>query len=246
MTERKIVKIVDVDGAPISGTNKQGKPYQILKFRIEDEEHNEVLGVTAFNSAFFPLLKPEAALDCDIETKQSGNFINRTLTQVYVDGKPMVEKKAFAGGGYRGKSPEELIIERRSIERQTSLKLAVEYWGDKERDLFQVFTVADAFYKWVSMGGNIPDKPATPVIATPQPLKQVTGGIPLKPTVPPVSDEKIPQNIGDLYTAYLSHFTPGERRKINAKTDIVNINPAIDLTDIPKAWKEIKARKNWK
>ncbi len=74
-------------------------------------------------------------------------------------------KKSF--GWYRGKSPEEVAIERRSIERQTSLKLSVEYWiaqtvSAETKDLSKfgqlhpgvIIETAEKFYRWIS-GGEI-------------------------------------------------------------------------------------------
>ncbi len=245
--ERKVIKIVDVDGTPISGKNKQGKPYQILKFRIEDEEHNDVLEVTAFNSAFFPLLKPEATLDCDIETKPSGNFTNRIITQIYIDGKPMAEKKAFVGGGYR-QSPEA----RLSIETQVAVKAVVDLAvAGKLPDEWQHVLNLALLWCNIRLADGTPHSttdvmPKFAPVATPQPDKPVTSSPAPKPVETPTSDEVIPQNIGELYTAVRNHVPKEQRKALNAKDYIASFKPEIDLTDIPKAWHEIKARANWK
>ena len=253
MLERKVLKIVDVDGSAKKGISaRTNKPYQVLKFRaIVEGWDADAVEISTLNPDFFPSLKADVKLDCDIETKtteKDGNtWTNHNLTQIYIDGKPMTEKKAWAGGGYRGKSPEELIVERRSIERQTSLKLAVECWGlntgeGKERDLFQVLIIADVFYKWISMG----DMPKQPVVATPQPLEQVMGSLSSKTVTTPVSDEVVPQNLGELYTAVLKRFTPAQKRATSAKEYIAKLGiTAEELKDISKAWKEIKVRAYW-
>lgn len=244
MAEREVVKIVDVDGVP--------KPYgdgkrSLLKFRIEDEEHNDVIEVTAFNNLFFPLLKPGAKLDCDIETKpsKSGDFINHNLTQIYIDGKPMTEKKAFAGGGYR-ESPEA----RLSIETQVSVKAVI--------DLAVAGKLPDE-WKYLLNGAMLwchnrltPALEKVPSISKPAPVATPGASSAVKDSPAPqtakepVSDEAIPQNLGELYTAVRKHFPEEQRKALNAKDYIASFKPEIDLKDIPKAWKEIKVRSGWR
>ncbi len=133
-------------------------------------------------------------------------------------------------------------VTRKSIERQKSLEMAVELAKSSAEKVTveKIIATAQVFEAYLENGSLKPKDVPVPIKEDKQAptLAVVSDG--------PISNEVIPQTIGELYTAYLNYFSPEERRKINAKTDIANFKPTIDLQDVSKAWKEIKARKNWK
>ena len=72
-----------------------------------------------FSEALFPYIKAGTEIDADTEVKETQGkdgttYINRVVTQIYVDGKPIKGR----GGFLRGKSPEEIV----SIETQVAVK----------------------------------------------------------------------------------------------------------------------------
>lgn len=96
-----------------------------LSFKARNEEGKELAYFT-FTHSLFEFIQKDAEIDADIETSSrevDGNtYTDRKVTQVYKDGAPVASKQQQGGGGWRGKSPEDLRLERRSIEGQTALK----------------------------------------------------------------------------------------------------------------------------
>lgn len=88
---------------------------------------------TVFSQGLFTHIKEGEELDFDVElritTKDDKKYENWVVTQIYKDGKPVMEKTAPRrdGGGYRGKLPEETA----SIERQVAIKEVGECWRAK-------------------------------------------------------------------------------------------------------------------
>lgn len=86
---------------------------------------------------FFKLIK-DTEIDSDIIVKDTGKFnqqgekiINRRVENIYVDGKPLVQAPQQSRGGWQGKSPEQLAIERASIESQTAYNGIIKLMGEK-------------------------------------------------------------------------------------------------------------------
>ncbi len=103
-----------------------------------------------------------------------------------------------------GRSPEELAIERRSIERQTSLKLAIEYFQssfgiNNEATDTLVLDVADRFYQWIS--GTYKKAPETTGQVSGQP-KQNTS----PPSVKVESSDEVFQKLESAGTPTLPEF----------------------------------------
>ncbi len=83
------------------------------------------LRYSVWEPKLFTAITKDALLDAEVVIKQSektdpdGNpYINRHIVNVYVDGKPVIQAPQ-GRGGYPGKSPEQLALERASIESQT-------------------------------------------------------------------------------------------------------------------------------
>ncbi len=96
-------------------------------------------------------------------TEQEGRYTNLLEGFEIIPGTspapiPAPNTPASLSIGRYGMSPEELIAERRSIERQTSLKLAVEFWaGNEGIGVVSILENAETFYHWISTG-EMPSK----------------------------------------------------------------------------------------
>ncbi len=97
---------------------------QEFSAKVEGEEATGKHGV--WSRALDEYIKVDSTIDCDVVTKKSdktdseGNpYWNRKVTQIYIDGKPVAEKKQF-GGGYQ--RPDNTA----SIESQTAAKIVAE------------------------------------------------------------------------------------------------------------------------
>ena len=89
------------------------KGFKKLDFLVGDQRWG------TFSEALFPYIKAGTEIDADTEVKETQGkdgttYINRLVTQIYVDGKPVKGR----GGFLRGKSPEEIV----SIETQVAVK----------------------------------------------------------------------------------------------------------------------------
>ena len=89
---------------------------------------NKTLNYSAWDKTIWPYIKKTAVIDCEIESKVSDkkdpggeNYVSRNVVQLFIDGKPLIVKKASAGRSW-GKSPEDLKLERASIEAQVAVK----------------------------------------------------------------------------------------------------------------------------
>ncbi len=100
---------------------------EVLEFtaHIEGEEGNAKHGV--WSRPLDQYIEESAVIDCDVVTKKSekvdpdGNpYWNRKVTQIYIDGKPVSEKKEWKGG-YRERPDNSA-----SIESQVAAKIVAE------------------------------------------------------------------------------------------------------------------------
>jgi hypothetical protein len=134
----------------------------LVKFKAKNGDGKE-LTFTVFSKSLFEYIKPGAELDCEIDTssrEHEGNtYTDRTITQIFIGGEPVAQKKSY-GGGYN----------RASIERQVCLKCACEVHGSTgvgDSAVDEILKAADRFYRWLS--GNSPakagDRPAKSVPA---------------------------------------------------------------------------------
>ncbi len=197
-----IVSVLDIQKIP----NKD-KSGTWDKLEISADDGNGNLRYFASNPSLFQYIQSGAVIDCDIETKVTGDFTNRKVTQIYQEGKPVAgEKKPFQGRSFE--SPE---LKRRSYALAYAKDMAVGLRIDKE----DIITWATKFDKFLS--GELPPattekippnnarKPATPlptpdkVSGTDKPEGQPgTGKVDLK-------DMKF-KNMGEFFTACYNQF----------------------------------------
>lgn len=143
------------------------KGAQKVDFNCKDGD--KTLTYFTFSKRLFPLIKVGGTIDADVEVEEKGNFINRKITEIYIDGKPQSpDKSSFTS---RQESPEQRI----SIERQVSAKIAFATYGDAPEN--EVLIVAEQIYQWIHAG----ILPAKPKPATPPPAKAI------KPEPPPAA-----------------------------------------------------------
>ncbi len=92
-----------------------------------------------------------STIEAEVEVKGKYNNIKDDSIKVLIVGgqKPTPETMRHDGYQYRGKSPEELAIERISIERQKSAQIAVDYAGFSEQSMHDVLTNAEKIYNWI-------------------------------------------------------------------------------------------------
>lgn len=94
-------------------------------------------------------------IDAEIELGKTPSDTPR-LVNIWVDGKLVYEEKKKAPFTRQGRSDESYAIERRSIERQTSAKLAFELYSKEEGidalNFEYVLKKAEQIYQWISGG----------------------------------------------------------------------------------------------
>jgi len=165
-----------------------------------------------------------------VETEIKGEYTNRKIVQIYVDGQPVVSK---GGGRTYGKSPEEL--------EQTARLMILAYAKDlavaKIIHLDDITFIADNFYTWLKGGDN----PVTPTKQTKAPTeeqefenlgKPETEKQGLSPT-----GKKV-QNIAELKSLLMKH-------KIGTAEayEILSISAFTELTNLDEAWAKVKEAK---
>ena len=110
MSDRTKLKIISCESAP-----RQAGQAEVLEFIAQKEGDNKNERYGVWNKALYPHIQAGATLDAEIEVKTSekkdreGNpYINRKVTQIYVNGSPIIEQKRQGGfgGGSRQESPE--------------------------------------------------------------------------------------------------------------------------------------------
>lgn len=146
--ERKKLTVKGVEEIKRGTSKASGKPYEILTFSATDDTGKEMVFKT-LTTSLFPMITPGAVLDAEFEVKDSEQYgVERNLRQIYKDGQPASAPK---GGGYRGKSPEELELSRRAYALSYSKDLAVA----GKIEIKQIFLMATDMEKWLSTG-NLP------------------------------------------------------------------------------------------
>lgn len=230
MSERKILTITQVDEIKKVGDKQIPK----LAFKAKDGD-KESLYFT-FRSSLFELIKQGQTITADVDIEERGEYTNRKIVQIYLDGQPIVGK-----GQYRGKSPEELD--------QTAKSMALSYAKDlavaKLLSLEEITKWANTFYVWLKGNGD------KPVIASPD-----RSGLPPKSSLASpaktsetdedweeIGKEKMPSgqaipNVSDLKGLLMSHKIP-----THEAYEILSIKSYDELKDLDEAWDKIKKAK---
>ncbi len=172
---RSKLQVTEAAGDPKTFGDRGG---QVLNFRAKftGPENNpwvgQTLGLGCFRKDLFATIQssePGSMLDCDVETKpyqtQDGERLNYTVTQIYVDGQPVAGKGQRQGGYSNADSPEKL----KSIERQVSAKLALEFAAGK--GLIEALANAETIYQWISGRGTAPEAAPKPTESTKKDIK---------------------------------------------------------------------------
>ncbi len=135
----------------------EDKTYNDRKFKqfYGLDPEGKTFQYSAWAEGLFPKMVKDTEIDAEIVVKDTGKFnsqgekiINRRVENIYVDGKPLVQAPQAGRGGYQGKSPEQLAIERASIEAQTCYNGIIKLMGDKVLPLdHEMSKIALAFAK---------------------------------------------------------------------------------------------------
>jgi hypothetical protein len=192
MSERKNLTITEV-GQITSGDRKDGKgKWQSLPFKAKDGDKE--LSYSTFRTSLFDAIKQGATIQAEVEVKQEGDWINRRVVQIYVEGQPIGVK-----GQYRGKSPEELTLSTRAYALSYSKDLVVSGAVKLEKVIEQ----ADVFYTWLTNS-----KPKAP----PDNLEsELFGGSEVQTKAPDLKSLKF-KNAGEFYTACLKELKLSKSR----------------------------------
>lgn len=218
MSERKSLTIIQVKEVEKVGDKQIPK----LSFKAKDGEQEH--WYFTFKSSLFELIKGGQTINADVETEIKGEYTNRKIVQIYVDGQPIGGK---GQQGYRGKSPEELELSARSYALSYAKDLAV---ADKI-PVVEIINQAEIFYNWVKKSEpKAPEtKPETKSSAPVEDLEEV-----FKETTP---TGKI-QNITELKGLMAKH-----KVATREAYEILSIGSFMELTDLNEAWETIKKAK---
>ena len=209
MAERKTLTITEV-----GQITKVGEK-QIPKLSFKAKDGAGEFSYSTFRSSLFDAIKEGATIEADVEVKQDGDWINRRIVQVYVNGQPIGGQKQ----GFRGKSPEELDQQAKMMCLAYAKDLAV---ADRiEND--QITYWADGFYEWFKNG-----KPKDE-LKTESHEETSSGSVDLKSL-------KF-KNAGEFYTACLKQLKLSKTR-VDAEIPEYDLSKA-DQRE--KAWQQIVA-----
>ena len=214
MSERKNLTITEV-GQITSGDRKDGKgKWQSLPFKAKDGDKE--LSYSTFRTSLFDAIKQGATIQAEVEVKQEGDWINRRVAQIYVEGQPIGVK-----GQYRGKSPEEIEQQARLMILAYAKDLAVA----QLIPIAGITEQADAFYIWLR--GNKPVKKET------EEFEELG-----KPLTPGEAPKKI-QDIAELKGLMAKH-----KIGTHEAYEILSIKSFMEVADPDEAWSKIKQAKN--
>lgn len=231
MAERKNLTIIQVKEIEKIGDRQIPK----LSFRASDGDGEH--WYQTFKSSLFELIKEGQTINADVETQERGEYTNRRIVQVYVDGQPVVSKGA---GFSRGKSPEELELSAKSY----ALSYAKDLVIAKVIPFDDITIAAKNFYAWMKGNG---DKPASRAKTSQVESSPVTGedefiAIPSMPSEEtkdkaPPTGKKV-QNIAELKSLLMKH-----KIGTHETYEILSIKAFTDLKDLDEAWADIKKAK---
>lgn len=131
---------------------------QEFSAKVEGEEATGKHGVWA--RALDEYVKADTTIDCDVLTKKSdksdpdGNaYWNRKVTQIYVDGKPVAEKKQFGGGYQRQTSEAELKAKAKNTALMQGVEIAkfsINHENAIEMTPELVLAISERLYQWLT------------------------------------------------------------------------------------------------
>ena len=129
-----------------------------IKYSCKVKSGDKEFLLQTFSKKFGDYFKPGETIDAEysITSRENANdpehpWIDRKVSQIFVDGKPIEGEKGGRSWGGNIDSPEK----RASIERQSCLNAAVEIWTNPptsltSHDTNDILRTAQIFYDWVS------------------------------------------------------------------------------------------------
>ncbi|MGD0794944.1 MAG: hypothetical protein ABR958_05055 [Dehalococcoidales bacterium] len=152
MAERCKLKVIEVKEP------RQVGQAEVLEFLATGDPGNKTLKYGAWTKILYEYIKKGAVIDAEIETKISDktdpggeHYVSRRIMQLYIDGQPVI-KKAGTGRAW-GKSPEEIRIERASIEAQVAVKAITDLEAAGKTVRTELLILRDAWLKKALKGG---------------------------------------------------------------------------------------------
>lgn len=225
MSERKNLTITQVEEIKKVGDK------QIPKLSFKAKDGDGEYSYFTFKSSLFELIKEGQTISADVETEIRGEYTNRKIVQIYVDGQPAVSK---GGGRTYGKSPEELELSAKSYALSYAKDLAVAQVISPD----YITEWADGFYAWMKGNGDKPTSPAKQAKAPAEEQEFENLGKPetekqgLSPT-----GKKV-QNITE-FKGLMADYKLGTHDVCEA----LSINKLNDIKDWDEAWAKIKKAK---
>lgn len=221
MAERMKLKVTEVGEVKSVGDKGAKK----LPFKATNAENKEYW-YFSFRTSVFDTIKKDAELDAEVEVTtreyNDNTYVDRKVTQIYVDGQPVGGQKQ---GGWRGKSPEELDLSRKSYALSYAKDLCV---ADKIK-LNDIIKQAELFDKWMS-GGEV----AKPAAGKAPAVKDTTTAV--KDT----TDKTVVKTIGDLFNASMGEY----KMKPEDVLKELGYSSKEDIVDPAEDWERIKEIKN--
>lgn len=95
-SERVKTKILRVDEIKKIGERQTPKLPILAQYAIGERQ------TQCFDQPLFEVIQSSVGriLDCDVVTSVSGDFTNRTIKQVYINGQPVLQRQRGGGGGF--------------------------------------------------------------------------------------------------------------------------------------------------
>jgi hypothetical protein len=232
-TERKNLTVTHVEEIKKVGDKQIPK----LSFKARDGDRESMY--FTFRTSLFELVKQGQTINADVETEERGEYTNRKIIQVYVDGQPVSQK---GQQGYRGKSPEELDQQARVMVLSYAKDLAI-----ADKIPFTAITdQADVFYTWLKKNEPIKAPEAKPDQGFREGLQtyEVISSAEKKTDEvwEKMGKEAAPagkvQDVAELKGLMAKH-------KIGTREvyEILSIKSFMELVDLDQAWADIKAAK---
>jgi len=227
MTERRVLVVTQVN--PIQKVGDK----QIPKLSFKAKDGDNELSYFTFKSSLFEQIKAGQTINADVETEIKGEYTNRKIVQIYVDGQPIVGR---GSGSYRGKSPEE-------VEQQARLMILA-YAKDcavaQLIPLKDITKQADTFYQWIKGNGIKPtprEKQAKDKVTTEEQEFENLGKPETEKQGLSPTGKKV-QNITELKSLLMKH-------KIGTAEayEILSISAFTELKDLDEAWAKVKEAK---
>ncbi len=186
-------------------------------------------------SELFPYVKTGETIDAEItETpRNDGQGVNRNVTNIYVDGKPVSQPRS---GDYHGKSLESLREELRAKARNTALMQAVELakiWT-RLKTADDVLDVAEALDVWLNR------TPLVKALKTEKAGEATTQTSKTSPDAKPMSEttglEQDQGKIPEFKTGVeLANYAIAHGMKAEKFKEVAKVKNPIDIQDVKAA-----------